>query len=206
MSDFKISFLTTTAGELNQMRAGEIVKSGFGGRTLEECVADATDHLDHAKLIQTVKLGSLTVGFAMYETFSDGTDLYLNGIVIDRMDQSKGLGASMVAEAMASTAVKRLFAVTRNPAIIRLMETVCCKSSPAIGRKSYAIADGELAYLAGLIGLPETDLPYHRGRYPADLYDRDPRHRNSALQQEFEQRLDLSCPTDAVLVVGENKK
>ncbi len=203
MLDIQISSLEANTKGLDEVRAGEIVQAGFGGRSLSECITDARDHLENAKLLQTARVGKTIVGFAMYEQFSEGADLYLNGIVIDRSAQAIGLGCAMVTKAVFTTSTERLFAVTRNPAIFRLMESVCVSITPTLTGKDLELSQRQLITLSSLINLPTEDLPYHRGRYPLDLYDRTPTHHDSKLQSEFERRFDLSDATDAILVVGD---
>lgn len=184
--------------------AGHVVKTGFGGRTLAECIEDAQGHLQTAKLVQFAHFNKTLIGFAMYETFNQSKDLYLNGIVIQRTNQAQNVGTTMVRQACKQQQAERIFAVTRNPAIVRVMQSVCDYVQPspehAVGSQ---ITDVQVTELADCIGLPKDDLPYHRGRYPEDLYDVEPRHANQQFQQQFNDYYSLQDPRDAVLLIGE---
>ncbi len=205
MNDIKITPLApyTSETQVNSMSAGEVVQTGFGGRTLDDCIVDAEEHLRTAGLVQYVFSEEQLVGFAMYEEYP-GALLYLNGIVIRQQAQNRKIGTSMLREAIETTNAKRLFAVTRNPAILRMFETVCNLVQPtARSPHGSIVSEAEVARLATKIGLPQDDLPYHRDRYPRNLYGRIPTHRNPVIQEQFETVYDLRNITDAVMLIGE---
>lgn len=205
MNDIRITPLApyTSEAQVDSVSAGEVVQTGFGGRTLDDCIADAEEHLRTAGLVQYVFSEEQLVGFAMYEEYP-GSLLYLNGIVLRHEAQSRAIGTTMLHEAIEATNAKRLFAVTRNPAILRMFETVCNLVQPtAKCPHGSIVSEAEVARLATKIGLPQDNLPYHRDRYPRDLYDRIPTHRNPVVQEQFEITYDLRNITDAVMLIGE---
>lgn len=190
--------------DLPAAEAGEVVHSAFGGRGLEECIDDAVDHLRTAKLLQVARSsgGSAVQAFAMYERFDDPDALYLNGIVVRREAQGRGLGRLMLGQAIQELEPALVFAYTRSPNMVRTFNEVCVESTPSLGGVGLSLDNDVMRSLAELTGSPTSDLPYHRGRYPTDLYDAQPTNARSEVQLAFEEQLDLHDMRDGIMVVG----